>query len=101
VESSDASLYTAPYFLASILPAKHFPAPPVAIMKFVVLTALAMAASVFSAAVPQPVGEVVVEKRQLEPQLSVLDTLYAAVVEQTAQISTLLPTYPIICNDPY
>jgi hypothetical protein len=51
------------------------------------VTALAMATSVFSAAVPQPIGQVV-EKRQLEPQLSVLDTLYAAVVEQTTQIST-------------
>ena len=50
------------------------------------VTALAMATSVFSAAVPQPIGQAV-EKRQLESQLSVLDTLYAAVVEQTTQIS--------------
>jgi len=36
--------------------------------------------------VPQPIGQAV-EKRQLESQLSVLDTLYAAVIEQTTQIS--------------
>jgi hypothetical protein len=51
------------------------------------VSALALATSVFSAAVPQPIDQAV-QKRQLESQAGVLDTLYAAVVEQTTQIST-------------
>ena len=75
--------------LLGIPPAKQFPAlpaPPANMKSSIFVTALAMATSVFSAAVPQPIGQAV-EKRQLESQLSVLDTLYAAVVEQTTQIS--------------
>lgn len=65
-------------------------------MKFSFVTALALAAGVMSAAVPvspAPAG-LAVEKRQLESQGSVLDSLKQAVVAQTTQINATLDGAP-------